>query len=230
MARAAFREDDIIEQLDSHAAGYNFPTLDNGYIYPVDARLTAYRDDRRWALVIEQIGYMYRAIQFGNILYAFGNCLIGRPGHGPVIDLADGPEDDWQDDTGTYIPHGTTSVRVRGSDLPLAPDDVAPAVAPSGEEEQGLRIPDLFRRLLPRYRALYHATEAELHAVVPKDLPQILRLLEWEHSDAVHDVLPGHTECFPMLAKVLVTGAVSHYRPTKAPNTHWSNWPEGGTL
>jgi hypothetical protein len=32
-----------------------------------------------------------------------------------------------------------------------------------------------------------------------------------------------------MLAKVLVTGDAAHYKPTKPPNTHWSNWPGGGT-
>ena len=112
----------------------------------------------------------------------------------------------------------------------LNTSDLAPPTTPEGEAIDHLPIPDLFRRLLPRHRDLYHATEAELREVVPEDLPQILRLLEWEHSDAVHDVLPSHTECFPMIAKVLATGDVSHYKPTKPPNTHWSNWPAGGTL
>jgi len=35
---------------------------------------------------------------------------------------------------------------------------------------------------------------------------------------------------FQQLAKVLETGDVGHYRATKPSNTHWRNWPEGGTL
>jgi hypothetical protein len=230
MARAAFTETDILDQLDRHAQSFNFPTLDNGYIYPVDARLTAYRDDRRWAIVIEHIGFMYKSCLFGNILYTFGNCLTGRrPGHGPIVSLADGSDDNWAED-GMIVRRDIHSVPLRGRVLTLSEADLALPVNPAGERGRELTIPDLFRRLLPRCRDPYRATEAELRGVVPADLPQILRLEEWEHSDAVHDVLPSHTECFPMLAKVLVAGDASHYKPTKPPNTHWSNWPAGGTL
>ena len=31
--------------------------LDNGHVYPVDARLSAYRDEARWVLIIEVLGY-----------------------------------------------------------------------------------------------------------------------------------------------------------------------------
>lgn len=228
MARASFRESSILKQLDHHAAEYSFPTLDNGYVYPVDARLTAYRDARRWAIVIEHIGFFNRTLQFENTIYAYGNCLSGDPGHGSMIDLADGTN--WQDETGWNVRPGVRSIRIHGRRVPLDPLETVPFATPEGAEMGLLPIQDLFRRLLPRCRELYHATEAELRAVVPADLPQILRLTEWEHADAVHDVLPSHTEFFPMLAKVLVTGDTSHYKPTKPPNTHWSNWPKGGTL
>ncbi len=231
MAKRAFREVDVLEQLDRHAAGFDFPTLDNGYIYPIDARLTAYRDARRWALVIEHIGYFYRAFSFANALYAYGNGLLTEAGHGEMIGLLDTPEERWcVPDTGRDVNPALRSVRVRGTTVRLTESDRAPATDETGRGVRGLPIEVLFRRLLPRCRDLFLATEDELRAVVPADLPQVLRLDEWEHSDAVHDVLPSHTECFPMLARVLVTGDVSHYKPTKPPNTHWSNWPTGGTL
>jgi hypothetical protein len=228
MARATFTERSILKQLDDHARDFDFPTLDNGYIYPVDARLTAYRDTRRWALVIEHIGYYNRMSQFGSVIYAFGNCLTGKPGHGRTIGLTD--EDGWQDDTGWRIRPGVDEIHIRGRRVLLTPDDLAPPTTPQGEVLEGLPIEELFRRLLLRCRDLYHATEAELREVVPANMPQILRLLEWEHADPVQEVLPSQTEFFPMLAKVLVTSDVSHYKPTKPPNTHWSNWPEGGSL
>lgn len=228
MARATFRERWILDHLDRHAREFDFPTLDNGYIYPIDARLTAYRDDRRWAIVIEHIGFMYRALQFGNILYAFGNGLLVEPGHGAIIDLV--PGDRWMTDTGMHMRPRLRSIQIHGRRIVLKPSDLAPPSTPEGEAMRDLPIPEFFRRLLPRCRDLYHATEDELREVVPADLPPILRLLEWEHCDAVQDRLPSQTECFPMLAKVLVTGDASHYKLTKPPNTHWSNWPEGGTL
>jgi hypothetical protein len=38
---------------DQRAGDMNFPMLGNGYTYPADVRLTAYRDDTRWAVAIE---------------------------------------------------------------------------------------------------------------------------------------------------------------------------------
>ena len=225
MARAKFTEQGILRQLDRHAGDFSFPTLNNLYIELVDVRLTAFRDDRRWALAIEHIGYFNRALAFGNHIYGYGNCLLGEPGHGTVISFVD-ENDNVREDGTHFIRSGLRSVRIRGQRIALTPDELAPPTSSDGTARGRLRIEDLFRRLLPRCRDSYRATEDELHAVVPSDLPQILRLDEWEHSDAVREVLPSHTEFFPMLAKVLVTGDPSHYKPTKPPNTHWSNWLE----
>lgn len=41
---------------------------------------------------------------------------------------------------------------------------------------------------------------------------------------------PSSYETWQQIAKVLATGDVSHYQPTLEPNTHWSNWPESGSL
>jgi hypothetical protein len=49
--------------------------------------------------------------------------------------------------------------------------------------------------------------------------------------DATHVVLRGlEVAVPPREARVLATGELRHYAPTEAPNTHWSNWPLGGTL
>lgn len=47
---------------------------------------------------------------------------------------------------------------------------------------------------------------------------------EWEHNR------PGSYETWPMLAAALATNDPSCYQPTLAPNTHWRNWPESGSL
>jgi len=41
---------------------------------------------------------------------------------------------------------------------------------------------------------------------------------------------PGVYETWQLLAKVIATGDTSHYKPTLQPNTHWTNWPESGSL
>jgi hypothetical protein len=42
--------------LDVGHLAAEFPVLDNGYVYPVDVRLSAYADGCRWALVVEWLG------------------------------------------------------------------------------------------------------------------------------------------------------------------------------
>jgi hypothetical protein len=74
------------------------------------------------------------------------------------------------------------------------------------------------------------ATPAERHAHVPLELDEILVLDEWTHPDVAGGERPSQLESFQQLALVLETGDISLYRPMTPPNTHWKNWPEGGTL
>jgi len=61
-------------------------------------------------------------------------------------------------------------------------------------------------------------------------MERLLVLDEWHHPDVVNDQGPSELESFQQLAEILSTGHVSRYRPTASPNTHWKNWPDGGTL
>src|SRR4030095_4080321 len=69
-------EESVLQVLDSAASSFEFPILDNGYVYPVDVRLSAYGDRWRWAIAIEHLGVFNRDPSFLNYVYGFGNCLI----------------------------------------------------------------------------------------------------------------------------------------------------------
>ena len=43
----------ILNILDDCCEAFTFPMLDNGYVYPVASRLTLFRSDLDWAIVIE---------------------------------------------------------------------------------------------------------------------------------------------------------------------------------
>jgi hypothetical protein len=47
---------------------------------------------------------------------------------------------------------------------------------------------------------------------------------EWENNR------PGSYETWQQIAKVIVTGDPSQYKPTMEPNTHWKYWPDSGSL
>ena len=76
----AYQPVDILAQLDRHAGEFTFPMLDNGYIFPVDVRLTAWRDKSRWALAIEVVGYSPRAAELHVVIHRYGNCVEGVTG------------------------------------------------------------------------------------------------------------------------------------------------------
>src|SRR5262249_24913226 len=89
---------------------------------------------------------------------------------------------------------------------------------------------ELCRFLAATHRSQVLATPHERRACVPDDLKQILQLEDWFHPDLAGSEPPSSTETFQALADVLVSGEPSRYRPTGKSNTHWDNWPDGGTL
>ena len=152
---------EILDQLDAAAETFVFPDLGHGYHYAVDARLHAYGDAQRWALMVEVVGYSPRAGNLDDVLHVFGNCLTeGEPGFGnhdflPRIDNWDEIEDPDQPETYRGNP-----IVVRGQSIALT--------AKPGEE-----LVDVLRRLVPDHRELLLADEAELRRRIPPDIPEI---------------------------------------------------------
>src|SRR5262245_56382571 len=90
IAVARYSAADILEQLDEHARAYTFPVLDNFYVALADVRLTGYRDEQRWALVIEVLGDNTRSEppeSLENTLYVYGNCLLRKASIGPSLSV-----------------------------------------------------------------------------------------------------------------------------------------------
>jgi hypothetical protein len=106
----SYTKDDILKQLDYCAGDYTFPMLSNGYIYLGDTRLSAYRDENRWAIVIEVVGYNVRAgchNGLNNCRHCFGNCLLRPPGTANedfLVVTEDSPDDPtFQEECDWYI-------------------------------------------------------------------------------------------------------------------------------
>lgn len=208
----------VLEQLDAAADEFVFPDLGHRYYDGVDARLHAFSDGTRWAHVIDTVGYDPRAGNVVDVVHTFSNCLAsGTPG--PVngdfhdrIENMDLIED--EDEPETY--RGDVPLVVRGRPIPVD--------ARAGED-----LVNVFRQLVPEHRDLLLADDAELRRRIPADLPLVLRLDEWHHPDPF-DQRPSTAEVFVQLAQVLSTVDTERYRPTLPPNTHYSNWPQSGSL
>jgi uncharacterized protein (TIGR02996 family) len=244
---------EILGVLDKAAEVHHFPMLDNGYIYAVDVRLSAYGDRSRWAIVVESMGVFTRDPSFGDSLDCYGNCLlplrserdfvtreayrVWRANHPSeenlyLYPLGDGPSASLlASENGIDVNPQAKDLRIRDRVIPLPRDpERYRSRGVTLEEPSRLRLHELMRCLAPDYRAQLVATEEELHWVVPAGLPRLLRLDEWRHPNLADDQLPSRVETFRMVAAVLAGGDPAYYRPPRRPNTHWSNWPMGGTL
>jgi hypothetical protein len=227
----------ILDQLDACAREFTFPMLDNGYVYPVDQRMHIMRSDTMWMIVIEVFGFNPRAggingIQ--NCMHLFGSNLHRASGTAnedflnpfdfPQVDVFD---DEYQWEVKPKLDH----LMIRGQRVPV---DLRPQrLAAKGIiliEPPKIDPPALLRSLVPEHRKLLFCTSDELKQRNHHEIPTVLVLDEWNHPDICGEELPSQSEAFQMLGTVIETGRLDEYQPTHPANTHWRNWPEGGTL
>ena len=241
----------ILAVLDKCSDRSDFPMLDNGYMYLAATRLSLYRSDNDWALVVEVFGLFNRSGEPVTSIYTFASSLQNRSQPEQFCDrrayenyLANSPysessfiypleikddENQWMNpikfeyvlESGTYF--------LRGKHYKL----------PSKQEYQTLNIEledyqvkvfEFCRYLAVTKRDQVLATEEEKRHHILPEMQQIFQLEEWHHPDVAIEELPSESETFQQLVKVLFTGNTDYYQPTQPPNTDWRNWPEGGQL
>ena len=232
------RKEEILNQLDYCNSEYTFPMLDNGYVYPAATKLTAYRDDKRWVIVIEAIGFNYRGgghDGISNCLHIYGNCLNYEPGtkNENFLFLTGNANNcnTFDNEEYFYLNPNCESFNLRNETIPLYHDrELYEASGIELEEETRINAFEFLRLLDTLHHDKLVATENEIRERIPSDIPKIIELHNWFHPDVVNDELPSKNETFIQIAQVLETGNIGYYKPTHEPNTNWKNWPEGGTL
>ena len=186
---SSFTRGEILEQLDRAAADFRFPMLDNGYYYPVDVRLHAYADPDTWAIAIETLGYNPRAGNLLNVIEQYGN-RVDRPGadNDDFIGRIDNYADLWELEQQDRAWLDAPGVVIRGRLIPFARERSADAEPWT-----------LLREIVPDHRDLFLASEEELRARIPPELPELLRLEQWNHPD----LLKGSSRATARLSKWL---------------------------
>ena len=230
---------EILDQLDAATRKYEFPMLDNGYIFHVDQRMHIMRTENMWMIIVEAVGYSPRAWEnngIHNCLYLYGSNLQSAPGRDKddngFLTPLDHPQEDVFDEKYNWgVNPSVNSIMIKGKEIPVD-------LSPQKLEAKGIELTEppaidsaaLMRSLVPENRDLLLATPSEIAERNPHEIPTVLVLEEWNHPDIAADLLPSKSETFQMLAEVIETGDVSRYKPLDRPNTHWHNWPTGGGL
>jgi hypothetical protein len=249
----------ILAILDRCANDFTFPMLDNGYFYLAATRLALFRAPVEgaltdWAIVIETFGFSPRNGHPDTVIQTYASRLHARnpPDQYASAEayqnyLVQHPHDEYRsiqslDLSQVQDPENCEHLcsdghlptcgplRIRGQQIP------APTLAEFERAEIQLQDPpnvrvfELCRLLAAQYREQLLATSAEQRMSVLPGMERILQLEEWHHPDVVVADLPSDSPTFVQLAEVLESGKLSKYRPRRKPNTHWRNWPDGGSL
>jgi hypothetical protein len=242
--------DEILGILDECCDAFTFPMLDNGYVYLAATRMAVFRSPTDWALTIEVFGFSPRSGLPDNHVHTFSSRPCNRKPASDYVSaeahqnylrlnphnesrflqpIEEGP---WIDDEeGELVAETATTIPIRGEPVSLPSPAVYAELGIELQEAPRIAVFELCRALAASHRHALLATTDELRVNVLPDMTEILRLDEWHHPDVIDDSeRPSGSPAFRQLAQVLVSGDVSLYQPTLAPNTHWKDWLEGGAL
>jgi hypothetical protein len=244
----SWHPNDILSTLDACCESFTFPMLDNGYVYLAATRLSLYRSPEDWALVVEVFGFSPRSGIPDTQIYTFASRLrrqksvadyVTRQAYDSylasnkhnestfVYPIEDGG---WRDAENPEFMGEQSTALVRGRPVDTAPLSDYAAHDILLQDPPKIYVFEFCRLLAASAHSEVLATDVERRMCVPSELEQIIQLEEWHHPDVVNDERPSINPTFRSLAEVLANGDVSAYKPSAKPNTHWKNWPEGGTL
>jgi hypothetical protein len=239
----------ILTILDACCHANKFPMLDNGYVYLAASRLSLHRSPTDWALVIEVFGFSPRVGSPFLDVSTFASRLHARNTPAQYISqdayeryLAHNPHnesrfffpmnDAWQDSESSreLVAIDATRVQLRGHSITLPSWDAYDQYDIELEQSPRVQVFELCRFLAATQREAVLATPSERRVSVLPEMREILVLDHWHHPDLLEDELPSNVRTFQQLSEVLASGDLGRYHADEQPNTHWSNWPEGGRL
>ncbi|MCJ8269957.1 MAG: hypothetical protein MJK04_11220, partial [Psychrosphaera sp.] len=216
-------KENILNVLDECATAFTFPVLDNGYVYLAATKMSVYRSQSDWAIVIEVFGFSPRAGAPDNHIYTFSSNLINRdPLSNYVSDDANQQylnanpynesrfvypieNDTWLDEDDAEHLGQNAYCLLRGIKVALPPIETYEHSNIALEEALPLTF-EFCRFLASNYREKILCNESERRISITPDMQLILQLDEWHHPDLTAEELPSMSETFQQIANVIETG------------------------
>lgn len=225
-------EAQVLEDMDKHAAEFNFPILDNAYVEFAAARLTAFQGANDWLVVFEVLGFSTREVAFVDDLYAFGSC-VRQEGFVaeeiPVTSLPEEPLFDAETNEG-IADWSHWSVAVHGEKMTFSPSreeyTQAGVVKDNGSGRGTLSEIELLRFLVHRLgkdRVFVNDKTLVSHFPMCRDLSKFVQTTRWQHPDVADGERPSKNVSIRSLIKALIQRNPSLFEEG-LPNTDWKFW------
>lgn len=226
---------------------YNFfPDLEHGYFFTAGNRIHLYADSTRWAIVFEKSGYANRGYAARIELDYFGNCVnyVNEEHNNrkyvtnsQILTLIS-PEEfnrikDSAESSFELISTDTKQIKIR--DTTFLFDNNLENYKKLGinsdihdNPKNLISFEDLIRYLNETNPSLISASEKEIRQNIPQDIPKIMTIEKF-HFESWYEKskLPSQQETYQLIAKILISGDSSNWKPTLKANNHWSNWESG---
>lgn len=244
-----YTEQDILNELDNSVKNnvyFWFPDFNHGYYYPASSRIHLYRSETKWAIVFETVQYSISGLDYIVSLDYFGSHLVNLPDHyndrsklsnSNLVSLTNNERlGDYIDDLETVEDLEGKSFLLREKvEIPF-PEAIDFKNYQVTSDHYVHPLASSLRVLVLQYPDVFKATDSELQSYITDDLQEIMTIHSWHHKPyhafggGASNAKPSSYETFPLIAKVLVTGDTTLYKPTLPANNHWSNWPNAGSL
>ncbi|WP_426582448.1 DUF7003 family protein [Mucilaginibacter sp. R-33] len=229
---------------------YNFFfDLEHGYFATAGNRIHLYADASRWAIVFEKNGYANRGGDAEIELDYIGNCinypidkypernyitnasriiLITREEYERIQNKSGSEMEQFElvDPNANYVIVRGHKVKIEHIEKKHTHFGIKPRAFDN--PKRLINFEGLVRYLSETHPLIMNATEDDIKAHLPSDLPEI-SIIDKFHFESVYQkhILPSNQETYQLIAKVLVTGNPGFWKPKNKPNNHWSNWESG---
>lgn len=235
-------EQDILNALDNCHNGYysSFVQLGHPYSYLIDSRVNVFRNnEEKWAIAVERLGDNPRAGGVVLQIYYFGNCLVNLDQHNnQSVNWSHRLIQESEDEESSREIVMADQNRFRATDDELyrsVPrelnkfividewyhrDFILLAVPIMSDEH--LRYTFEFNNKLTG-GSLFTFDEFKKQFRHQMQMQDAYNRAQWENNR------PSLYETWQMISRAIVSGNADDYKPTFAPNSHWSNWPESGS-
>jgi len=228
---------------------YFFNDLENGYLNIASSKIHLFADNTNWAVVFENVGYHNRAGEAHIELIYIGNCINyerneakGRTDLSNYFRIPIIKSSEFQrieNDIGTemerfeLINPNAKSILVRDFEIIIEHNKAEYSTKlikfrDFENSKQLIGFEDLVRYLVVTEPQLMSATDEEIRANFSLNVPKLMTITSF-HQKSIYEPenLPSSYETYQLIAKILTSKNIWDWKPTIAPNNHWSNWVSG---
>ncbi|MFA9212341.1 MAG: hypothetical protein ACEQSR_00650 [Candidatus Methylacidiphilales bacterium] len=225
------------KKTDSNVLYNFFIDLEHSYFLAAGNKIHLFADSKRWVIIFEVNGYNNRLNQAQIQLIYIGNCIkyskeknsnleyISNIKFLPIIDELEFEKAIENQMNNKFIKIRNKNVRFENDYKKY--EKLGIKINDSNDTAK-ISLGEFIRYLQETNPAILNATQKELKANIPENIPYLTTINEYQYVSIDNKELPpSKQETFLLIAQILTGRNIAKWQPTLKANNHWSNWMSG---